>query len=424
MSARSPLKSTSKTACVTVFLTGNELGALKPCGCSGGQLGGLDRRSAIFNSVPAEARLIVDTGSLVDGDSEQDLVKFDIVLQAFNLLDYDLVNLGERDIEIARSHGVLDSITSVFNVISSQGGDEADLPLKFTKQLLLKEKDVAVTIAAFDPESMPIEQISELFEPQPGLQTINILILNHCNLDIVGSIREMGIVDCIVCPPESDEPQVISQLHDRPLVISVGRFGQYIGRLQITAIEDVDELSYSFLAVPVTEDLTQEKSLIELYEVYQQLVKEENLLERQPRFVLPNDLEYTGSKSCKLCHEYEYEKWSSKAHAHAYATLEKVGSQYDPECIICHVVGFEYDSGFVSEQQSSGNLKNVGCENCHGPGSEHIKTLGQAVTAEPKSDCTDCHTPERSAEYAENEQLYFQKIVHWREPNAVSRVKK
>ena len=423
MSAKSPLRSTYKTDCVTVFLTGNELGALQPCGCSSGQLGGLDRRSAIFNSVPAEARLIVDTGSLVDGDSEQDLIKFDIVLQAFNLLDYDLVNLSEKDIEIARSRGVLDNIASVFNVISSQGGDETDLPAKFTKQLLLKEKVVAVTIAAFDAESTPVEQISELFAPQSGLQTVNILILNKCLSAIIESIAEMGIIDCIVCPPESDEPEIISKPNDRPLVISVGRFGEYIGKLQITAAEGVDEPSYSFLPVPVTEDLTQEKLLVELYEGYQQLVKEENLLERQPRFTLPNGLEYTGSKSCKSCHEYEYKKWSGKAHVHAYATLERVGSQYDPECIICHVVGFEYESGFVSEPQSSEDLKNVGCENCHGPGSEHIRTLGQVGTAEPMSDCTDCHTPERSAEYAENEQLYFEKMVHWREPNTVGGVK-
>ncbi|UCE98982.1 MAG: cytochrome c family protein [Planctomycetota bacterium] len=424
MSARLPLRSAPSTDCVTIFLTGNELGALQPCGCSSGQLGGLDRRPAIFNSVPAERRLIVDTGSLVDGDNEQDLIKFDIVVQAFNLLDYDLVNLSGEDIEIAKSHGVLDNIASVFDVISSQVDDETDLPTRFTKQFLLKEKVVAVTVAAFDPESMPIEQIGELFVSQPGHQTVNMLILNSCTLEIVGSIAEMEIVDCIVCPPESDEPEVMSGQYDRPLVISVGRFGKYVGRLQITAAEDVNELSYSFLPVPVTEDLTQEKSLVEVYKAYQQLVKEENLLERQPRFTLSNGLEYTGSKSCKSCHEYEYKKWSGRAHAHAYATLERVGSHYDPECIICHVVGFEYESGFVSEQKSGEDLRNVGCENCHGPGSEHIRTLGQALTTEPMSDCTDCHTSERSADYAENEQLYFQKIVHWMEPNSVGGVKK
>ena len=68
---------------ITVFLTGNMLGALKPCGCSGGQLGGLDRRPAVFNTVPHEKRLLIDTGSLVeDPPSEQDTYKFDIILES------------------------------------------------------------------------------------------------------------------------------------------------------------------------------------------------------------------------------------------------------------------------------------------------------------------------------------------------------
>jgi hypothetical protein len=230
----------------------------------------------------------------------------------------------------------------------------------------------------------------------------------------------------MVCPAESDEPGLISKPGARPLVISVGRLGKYVGRLQIEAggpTGGEKKLTYSFSSVPVTEDLTQEESLVELYRTYQQLVKEANLLEKQVRFALPDGLEYTGSKSCKLCHEYEYEKWSSKAHAHAYATLERVGNQYDPECIVCHVVGMGYVSGFVSEEET-GHLKNVGCENCHGPGSEHIITLGKEQTTEPRSDCIDCHTPDHSAEYEGNEALYLSKIVHWREPNTAGDVKK
>jgi hypothetical protein len=132
-------------------------------------------------------------------------------------------------------------------------------------------------------------------------------------------------------------------------------------------------------------------------------------------------LEYVGSESCKTCHQYEYEKWSTKKHAHAYATLVDVDSQYDPECISCHVVGFEYESGFVTEQQTP-HLKDVGCENCHGPGSRHIQTMGEETTTDPKSDCTACHTPETSGGYLGNEQIYLQKIIHW-EPNAAGNVK-
>lgn len=410
---------------LTVFLTGNELGALKPCGCSGGQLGGLDRRSEVFNSVPASQRLIVDMGSFVEGDSEQDLIKFRILIQAFSLLDYDLVNLSEKDIEIAENLGLLESIGSVFNVISFQSGAEAGVPTKFTKQFSLKEGVVAATVAAFDAESaggtLPIEQISGLFTSRTDVGTVNILILNRCDTSIIDSVAEIGIVDCLVCPAESDEPGVIGDPNKRPLVVSVGRYGKYVGKLEINYI-DIRSNKFHFSAVPVTEELPQEESLVELYKVYQQLVKEENLLEKQLRFSLPDGLEYTGSKSCKLCHDYEYEKWSTKVHAHAYATLEKVGSQFDPECIVCHVVGFEYESGFISEEKTD-YLKDVGCESCHGPGSEHIGTLGKAKTRGPMLDCGDCHTPEQSADYVGNEQLYLEKIVHWREPNVVGDVK-
>ncbi len=54
--------------------------------------------------------------------------------------------------------------------------------------------------------------------------------------------------------------------------------------------------------------------------------------------------------------------------------------------------------------------------------------FGVSETVEPKSDCTDYHTPEESTNYADNEprpsnsqgrdeQLYWEKFIHWREPN-------
>jgi len=424
MSTKPQEKSVHKTDVLTVFLTGNELGALQPCGCSGGQLGGFDRRSAVLNSVPAAKRLIVDTGSFVEKMSEQDIIKFKIIIQAFNLLDYDLVNLTEEDIEIAQNLGLLDSIKSIFNIITSHSGADVNVPAKFTKKLSLKGDPVAVTVASFDAESASIEQVEKLFTPQPGLQTVDILILNDCNDKIIAPIAKRGIVDCLVCPAESDEAMIISEPNKRPLIISVGRYGRYVGKLQIRADEARDKLNLSFLPVDVNENLRQEKSLIELYEDYKRWVKDANLLDEHPRFPLTNGLEYTGSESCKGCHEHEdeYDIWSKNPHAHAYATLENVGSQFDPECVVCHVVGMEYQGGFVSEKKT-GHLKNVGCESCHGPGSEHIRSGGKVKTTKPKSGCADCHTPETSGEYAGNEELYLQKIIHWMEPNAPGNVK-
>jgi hypothetical protein len=431
---------------ISVFLTGNELGALKPCGCSGGQLGGLDRRPAVFNTVPAQRRMIVDTGLFVESDGEQDLIKFDILVRAFSLLGYDVVNLTEEDVRIAEDLGLFEVIGSFFNIITTEplriasppaagAIDETDrnshdadtpadvnIPAKFAKKFLVRGETVAVTIAAFNPESAPIEQIGKLFPPESGHQTVNILILNRCTAGIIKGIAEDSNVDCLICPAESDEPALLSAPGKKPLVISVGRFGKYICKLQIKPAKDKGIPKLSFGTIAVTEDLDSNSSLVSLYQDYQQLVRGANLLAEVPRFSLPDGLEYTGSRSCKACHEYEYEKWSTKPHAHAYETLKMVGSEVDPECVGCHVVGLKYESGFVSEQETA-DLKDVGCEACHGPGSEHIKSLGDTRTAAPKMDCIDCHTPENSANYAGNAAFYFEKIIHWREPKAQRDVK-
>lgn len=408
----------------TVFLTGNELGALKPCGCSGGQLGGLDRRPAILDTAPKQKRLIIDTGSFVRSDGEQDLIKYHIIIEALQQLDYDLINLSDKDIEIGRNIGMVGIIESAFDIISSHDTPEMNVSAKFTKKFSLKGRTVLLTVAAFDPESTKVEQIKELFALPSGVPTFNILILNHNNPGTIESIAKTApFVDCVVCPSESDEPIVISEPDKRPLAFSVGRFGRYICGLKVTAPKRVGQpLRLAFEALPVEEDLPREESLVKLYEDYQQIVKDRNLLEKHPRFALPNDLEYAGSQSCKACHAYEYEQWNSSLHAKAYSTLEQVGSQFDPECVVCHVVGMDYESGFISLQKT-GHLAGVGCENCHGPGSEHILSVGATKLTEPKSTCLDCHTPEQSGDYAGNEEEKLQEIKHWREPNAAGNVK-
>ncbi|MHC4125816.1 MAG: multiheme c-type cytochrome [Planctomycetota bacterium] len=404
------------TDVITVFFTGNELGALKPCGCAGGQLGGLNRRTAVFNTVQASKRLIFDTGGLVSGTSEQDLIKFDTIVLSLELLGYDLVNLTRMDIDVARNSALLEGLESFFNVITSYKPADVNLPAGFTKKFRSKKTTIAVTVAALEAKSKPAENIKELFIAEPEVSTVNILIVNHCDDDIVGIVKESGIIDCLICPADSDEPVHFSAPGQIPLIVSPGRLGKYIASLQIKPSKSDKKPTITFSSVAITEDLPVDSDQVQLYKTYQKLVEDADLLEKWPRSQLPNDLEYAGSSACKPCHEFEYQRWSTKAHANAYATLQQVGSQYDPECVICHVVGMNYQGGFVSEQKTP-HLENVGCENCHGPGSEHIKTIGKTKPAEPRSACNECHSPEHS-DYPGNEQLYFEKIIHWREPNA------
>jgi len=413
----------TRAGSLTIFFTGGTLGALKPCGCSGGQLGGFERRRAVLSTVPREGRLVVDTGSFVRSEGEQDLIKYTIIVQALGQLNYDVVSLSKQDIEIGRNLGELDGNDLGFSLIGADAGASAGVPARFTKKLSLQGKTVAVTIAALDTESRSMEKIRELFAPQTDATALNILIVNRCGPGVAESIAGTApFVDCIVCPSESDEPIVMSEPDKRPLVFSTGRFGRYVCKLQATTGGARKALKLGLDVIPVVEDLPKDASLVSLYKDYQQFVKESNLLEKHLRVALPNGLEYAGSASCKPCHESEYEKWHSSTHAHAYATLEQIGSQFDPECVVCHSVGMDYESGFLSLEKT-GDLKDVGCENCHGPGSEHIRSGGRVKTTEPKSACVHCHTPEQSGEYAGNERSFLEKIIHWTEPNAPGHVK-
>src|SRR4029079_14188599 len=92
----------------------------------------------------------------------------------------------------------------------------------------------------------------------------------------------------------------------------------------------------------------------------------------------PQFPKFVGTDTCVNCHQphaADAAAWQKSGHSHAYDALSKKANkpelrQYDPECIKCHVVGFGYVGGFVSNPQTP-HLKNVRRENCHGPGSAH-----------------------------------------------------
>jgi hypothetical protein len=401
---------------LALFFTGNERGALKPCGCFGGQLGGLEKRTSILDRAPRARRLVVDTGGLVAGDREQDLIKFRILFEAYGLLGYDLVHLTSRDVELAADLNLQTDGVRPYETISTATSRRGRSDV-FVKEFSVEAGKIVVNVAALDLRQGAIEQVASVFPPSEGPSTVNVLIVSdaagRAAQDLATAASEA--VDCIVYPLESDEPQVLSVPGRTPLVFSVGRFGRHICRLNVDVSAQTGVIALQFEDISITADLPEDPALVQLYRHYQQLVKESGLLRDYPRIPLPQDLTYVGSKACQKCHEYEYEKWSGKAHADAFATLERVGSDYDPECVICHVVAMEYTSGFVTVQETP-HLKDVGCENCHGPGSQHAQTSGQAETAEPKMTCLDCHTPEHSGGYAGHEAEFLEKIVHWREP--------
>lgn len=98
------------------------------------------------------------------------------------------------------------------------------------------------------------------------------------------------------------------------------------------------------------------------------------------------EFEYTGVKACKPCHftsksGAQYKIWEDGPHAKAYATLgtpeaKKIAKEKgieDPQkadaCLKCHVTAFGVPDKLKSKRLTM--EEGVGCEACHGPGSEY-----------------------------------------------------
>lgn len=412
---KSKIPSGENTA--VVFLTGNILSTLQPCGCSAGQLGGFDRRKVIIESVDKDNRAVIDTGNMLAGDSEQDIIKLGIMFQALSILRYDAVNLNAREMKIAEDLGLTDVMP--FSIISTGESNH------YSKMILIGDEPVTLKVISVEAESIDGVALEQQLQKTPGL-SLNIVIIDNCSKSVIQEIEDMGFIDVLVCPTDADEPRIIDKTIVKPLVVSVGRLGKYFGKLTVNITAD-NELKLGYDKIPIDEKLKQDEELVQLYKDYQLIVKEEGLLAKVPRVPLSDGLKYLGSENCHSCHGYEFDKWANQKHAHAYETLVKAGSESDPECIGCHVVGFGYESGF-DLQKYPDKFKGVGCEVCHGPGSKHFQAMttgkGESGISGPKTKCIECHTTERSPGYQGHEAEYLEKTSHWQEQKDKNSVKK
>jgi len=125
---------------------------------------------------------------------------------------------------------------------------------------------------------------------------------------------------------------------------------------------------------------------------------------------------YIGAAACADCHTaadsgYQFSKWRDSQHARAYASLgtprgyaiaKEMGIHGDPQtnasCLKCHATAYHQPAAGVLERYSI--HEGVGCEACHGPGSEYspeaiMKDRDKAFAAGLKKvtpeTCQACH---------------------------------
>jgi len=109
-----------------------------------------------------------------------------------------------------------------------------------------------------------------------------------------------------------------------------------------------------------------------------------------------SSLTFATSAVCSQCHVAQYLKWANTAHAHATDPLQPQAFEFEASCLDCHATGSK--SAGTSEKLETARLQNVQCEQCHGPGNNHVAKPGKGYgrVADMKTACGSCHTSETS----------------------------
>jgi predicted CXXCH cytochrome family protein len=119
---------------------------------------------------------------------------------------------------------------------------------------------------------------------------------------------------------------------------------------------------------------------------------------------------YVGGKKCAGCHSAINKSWQDTRHARAMESLKKSNQENLPNCIKCHVTGYERDGGFIDNELTP-EMAGVQCEVCHGPGGKHAKSpMDNKMIREAGEElCRQCHTKGQDPGFNYKEK---EKLVH------------
>lgn len=421
---------------VRLMISGALQGRLEPCGCASGQLGGLARRAFLLNQQPDQHDLLLEGGGLIAGGNELDFLKlFKIVEILFAMQrPYHALGVDQTDLMLPLSDwcGVMSGLG--VPVVSSdlRCRDEA-LPWPGRPFVELPVRGTRVRIASLTmalPEHLQRAEPAplELLPPTAGWQaalagaddaTLRVLMIH------AGPETIRALVPTLTPPPDlvigvSDahsepkgEPDAIGAV---PLVWT-GIRGRMLVDATLARPADGPRVGYQIVPLAgsttkrgAMEDLDVKAAILQ----HRHQVKDDGILQKlaEQTPTTPGGASYVGSQSCQSCHPKAYQIWADSKHGHAWQTLEQAERDPDrygwpvtayPDCVSCHVVGYGRQSGFVDPQRTPA-LKDVGCEECHGPGSNHLANpikhkLGRVGGGIAARVCTTCHDFEQSPNF-------------------------
>ncbi|MCA9040750.1 MAG: hypothetical protein KDA65_10415 [Planctomycetaceae bacterium] len=459
---------------LAIVLSGEQNGYLEPCGCSETQSGGMARRADLFAQIKEKGWPVtaLDVGGFLRHSRRQSLLKFDAIFDSLTDLQYAATGIGPSDISIGPTKllergmmepkseeqilpqfvsanvtlfGDPDSLgavhrTRVYEVNGVKIGVTAVIGQSVQQSMLQTTGD--------DIQVLPVEEtLPQAVEELKAAEADLYILLSYSEVEESQKLaEEYELFDVVLTArsAEDPDPRPVPIGESGRLMVKVGQKGKNVGVLGYYPDAE-KKLRWELIDLD-NRRFKNDPSMAVHMQSYQDNITFEALAKTEPTLTHPSGNQFVGAQKCVSCHSKAFQIWKNTKHAHAYETLQKgrEGQEHewiprvnDPECLSCHVVGWEsqeyirFESGFVDETTTP-DLKGQQCENCHGPASQHVKMEAQWLvdresvekavvdaarkelhldvkTAE-KQVCAKCHDHENSPKFKFDE--YWEKVKH------------
>ena len=391
---------------VALVFTGQQDGYLEPCGCAGleNQKGGLKRRFTMLKELREKGWPVVpiDAGDQARSTGIQAGLKLDFAYQALAKMGYEAVGFGANDLK-------LDLLSIALNL------DEATNPLvsanveivgDFTKPYKIVEKGGMrigiTTVLGSKAVASVTNGLGDVTLQDPNQAIPNILA------DLINAKCDQLVLVVNGDPDEAkalavkfkeftwvmathggevppSEPAKIKGTN--AYLIEVGQKAEYA---VVVGFYKDGKPAFRYQRVPLDHRFVDAPEIYNMQVEYCAACRTSGSrglgLRPTPH---PSGRKFAGSKTCFDCHTQAAAVFEKTPHAHATETLEKRTNpprMHDPECLSCHVTGWEpqkyfpFESGYTSLKETP-DLVGNGCENCHGPAAKHAAAENGEIEA-------------------------------------------
>lgn len=453
---------------VVLLISGQQQGYIEPCGCTGlaNQKGGLMRRDTLLNSLlGARGWNVVplDAGNQVRrGVGAQPAIKYQFTIDALRRMNYRAVGLGPDDLRLP-VHELLVSIAA--SVDDQEGRSDlfvcanADLHGFVPAQRVIESGGfrIGVTSVLGDRALEAITQPEIETRPaEEGLrEAVAQLKQQRCDFIVCLAqatdeechelAKNVPDIDLMVVADGIGEPRFQPDIvpGTQTALIQAGAKGMHVGAVGLYK-QGQPRIKYQRLALD--DRYEDSERMNELFANYQEVLKAQGLSGLGLKPVPHLQGRFVGSETCGECHTRAYEKWLETPHHHATTSIAEptersnIPRHFDPECLSCHVTGwnpqgyFPYETGYV-DLTASVALHGSGCENCHGPGHAHVaaergesevsdddllnlRTQMRLELSKAEQRCIECHDLDNSPDFhrAGAFEKYWEAIAHpWRD---------